>query len=169
MSYAKTGIWGNWLFEKKSILILISQYSLRFHLDYSSALKKNQRKGRKNQNVPFSWMVRPHRIKMQMVHELRYMWNPIPCKVPNEIFFFFLKLNSMILKFIWKMSRSSQFCFKPSNCRRFVLPDNKMLNFIYKNAWIYKDTVIITVIIIEPTEQNNNQIVCCICKKVSMW
>lgn len=33
MSYAKTGIWENWLLEKESVLILISQYSLKFHLD----------------------------------------------------------------------------------------------------------------------------------------
>lgn len=37
--------------------------------------------------MSFSRMVRLHNIKMQMVHELRYMLNPIPFKVPNGIFF----------------------------------------------------------------------------------
>ena len=85
--------------------------------------------------MSFFHMVRLNSIKMQMAHELRYMLNPIPFKVPNGIgfFFFFLELNSMILKFIWKMSRNSQFFFvKHDNCGRFVLPDNQMLHFIYK-------------------------------------
>lgn len=61
-----------------------------------------------SQNMSFSQMARRHSTKMQVVHELRYMLNPIPFKVPNG-FFFFLKLDSMILKFIWKISRNSNF------------------------------------------------------------
>ena len=39
--------------------------------------------------MSFFHMVRLNSIKMQMAHELRYMLNPIPFKVPNGIGFFF--------------------------------------------------------------------------------
>ena len=111
VNYAKTGIKENWLFENESILILISQPTLKFHLTQRvKPVKTKEAEGEGNQNVSFSHMVRLNSTKMQMAHELRYMLNPIPFKVPNGIgFFFFLELNSMILKFIWKMSRNSQF------------------------------------------------------------
>lgn len=32
VSYAKTGIRGNWLFEKESTLVLLSQATLKFYL-----------------------------------------------------------------------------------------------------------------------------------------
>lgn len=41
-----------------------------------------------SQNMSFSQMARRHSTKMQVVHELRYMLNPIPFKVPNGFFFF---------------------------------------------------------------------------------
>lgn len=47
MSYAKTGIWENWLLEKESVLILISQYSLKCHLD--QRVKPAKTKERKNE------------------------------------------------------------------------------------------------------------------------
>lgn len=46
MNEAKAGLAGNWLFEKESVLIFISQYTLQFHSDQRvkhAKTKKSQR------------------------------------------------------------------------------------------------------------------------------
>lgn len=103
MRDAKIGIWENCLFKKESILILIWQYTLRFHLDRRVKPIKTKEKGEKTDHVLFL----PNG-KTEQYKDANGSWIKISLSKSQMEFFFFLELNSMILKFIWKMSRNSQ-------------------------------------------------------------